>query len=112
MQSLKRIKAITGQKQGNHTIHTVFFITVRTVMTLLTFCNEENRTNRVVSLLLARNSFDPFETLHHSKLFTFEAQVNSFVLKFLGSRSTFTAAAQVFNCHDPSKKFYLEYGSI
>jgi hypothetical protein len=39
---------------------TVFFITVRTVMTLLIYCNEENRTNRVVSLLLARNSFDPF----------------------------------------------------
>jgi hypothetical protein len=42
-ESLKRVKAITGQKQGNHTIHTVFFITVRTVMTLLTYCNEENR---------------------------------------------------------------------
>jgi hypothetical protein len=60
VQSLKRVKAITGQKQGNHTIHTVFFITVRTVMTLLTYCNVENRTNRVVSLLLARNSIDPF----------------------------------------------------
>jgi hypothetical protein len=60
VQSLKRVKAITGQKQGDHTIHTVFFITVRTVMTLLIYCNEENRTNRVVSLLLARNSFDPF----------------------------------------------------
>jgi hypothetical protein len=56
VESLKRVKAITGQKQGN-TIHTVFFITV---MTLLTYCNEENRTNRAVSLLLARNSFDPF----------------------------------------------------
>ncbi len=28
VQTLKRIKAITGQKQGNHTIRTVFFITV------------------------------------------------------------------------------------
>jgi hypothetical protein len=45
-------------------IHTVFFITVRTVMTLLTYCNEENRTNRVVSLHFARNSFDPFKTLY------------------------------------------------
>jgi hypothetical protein len=60
VQSLKRVKAITGQKQGSHTIHTVFFITVRTVMTLLTYCNEENRMNRVVSLLLPRNSFEPF----------------------------------------------------
>jgi hypothetical protein len=60
VQSLKRVNAITGQKQGNHTINTVFFITVRAVMTLLTYCNEENRTNRVVSLLLARNSIDPF----------------------------------------------------
>ncbi len=64
VESLKRVKAITGQKQGNHTIHTVFFITVRTVMTLLTYCNEESLTNRVVSLLLARNSFDPFWTLY------------------------------------------------
>ncbi len=55
-----RAESKTGQKQGNHTIHTVLFITVRAVMTLLTYCNEENRTNRVVSLLLARNSFDPF----------------------------------------------------
>jgi hypothetical protein len=60
VQSLKRVKAITGQKQGNNTIHTVFFIRVRTVMTLLTYCNEENHTNRVVSLLLVHNSFDPF----------------------------------------------------
>ncbi len=29
-----------------------------------TYCNEENRTNRVVSLLLARNSFDPLQTLY------------------------------------------------
>ncbi len=28
VESLKRVKAITGQKQGNHTIRTVFFITV------------------------------------------------------------------------------------
>jgi hypothetical protein len=48
-----------GQKQGNHTIHTIFFVTVKAVMTLLTYCNEENHTNREVSLLLARNSFDP-----------------------------------------------------
>ncbi len=60
VESLKRVKAITSQKQGNHMIHAVFFNTVRTVMTLLTYCNEENRTNRVVSLLLAGNSFDPF----------------------------------------------------
>jgi hypothetical protein len=33
-------------------------------MTLVTYRNEENRTNRVDSLLLARNSFDPFLTLH------------------------------------------------
>jgi hypothetical protein len=33
VESLKRVKAITGQKQGNHTIRTVFFITVRTVLT-------------------------------------------------------------------------------
>jgi hypothetical protein len=57
---VKRVKAITSQKQGNLMIHTVFFITVRTVMTLLTYCNEENRTNRELSLLLARNSFDSF----------------------------------------------------
>jgi hypothetical protein len=36
------------------------------------------------------------------KSFTSEAQVNPFVLKCLGSRSTFTATAQVFNCHNPS----------
>ncbi len=53
VQSLKRVKAITGQKQRNHTIHTVF-------LTLLTYYNEENRTNRGVSLILARNKFDPF----------------------------------------------------
>jgi hypothetical protein len=41
-----------------------------------------------------------------------EAQVNSFVLKFLSSRSTFTDTVRVFNCHDPSKNFYLGYGSI
>jgi hypothetical protein len=33
-------------------------------MTLLTYCNEENRTNRVNSLLLVRNSFDPIQTPH------------------------------------------------
>ncbi len=60
VESLKWVEAITGQKQGNHTIHTVFFITVRAIMTLLTYCNEENHINRVVSLLLARTSFDPF----------------------------------------------------
>jgi hypothetical protein len=35
------------------------------------------------------------DTVVHSKLFTSEAQVNPFILKFLGSRSTFTATAQV-----------------
>jgi hypothetical protein len=46
------------------------------------------------------------------KSFTSEAQVNSFVLKFLGSRSTFTATAQVITAiirveyfHIPSKIF-------
>jgi hypothetical protein len=33
-------------------------------MTLHAYRNEESRTNRVVSLLLARNSFDPFQTPH------------------------------------------------
>jgi hypothetical protein len=28
LESLKRVKAITGQKHENHTIRTVFFITV------------------------------------------------------------------------------------
>jgi hypothetical protein len=56
-------KAITGQSQGNLTIRTV-----RAVMTLLTYCNEENRTNRVVTLLLARNSYDPIQTSHGNRL--------------------------------------------
>jgi hypothetical protein len=33
-------------------------------MTLHAYRNEENRTNRVVFLILARNSFDPFQTSH------------------------------------------------
>jgi hypothetical protein len=37
-------------------------------MTLLTYCNEENRTNRVVTLLLARNSYDPIQTSHGNRL--------------------------------------------
>jgi hypothetical protein len=32
-------------------------------MTLLTYCNEENRMNRVVSVLLARNSFGSLEII-------------------------------------------------
>ncbi len=60
VQSLKRVKAITSQKQGNHTIRTVFFITVSKLCHYSSYRNEENRTNRVVSLLLARNNFDPF----------------------------------------------------
>jgi hypothetical protein len=33
-------------------------------------------------------------------------RLNSFVLKCLGFRSTFTASVRVFNCHDSSKKFF------
>ncbi len=39
---------------------TTRFIRFSSVMTLLAYSNEENRTNRVFSLFLARNSFDPF----------------------------------------------------
>jgi hypothetical protein len=42
-------------------------------MTLLTYRNEENHTNRVVSLDLARNSFDPFQTSHGIKTDFFRA---------------------------------------
>jgi hypothetical protein len=67
--SLKWVKAISSQKEGNHTIHTVFFITVRAVMTLLTYRNEENRMNHVVTFLLARNSFDLIQTSHGTSYF-------------------------------------------
>ncbi len=55
VQSQKRVKAITSQKQGNHTIRTVFFITVSKQCHYSSYRNEENRMNHVVSLLLTRN---------------------------------------------------------
>ncbi len=44
--------------------HLLDRVMVRTVMTLLTYSNGENRTNRKVSLTLACNSSDPFQTSH------------------------------------------------
>ncbi len=64
MRSLKWVDAIMGQNQGHHTIFKVFFITVKNVMTSLTYHNEENHTDRLVFIILARNTFDLFQTTH------------------------------------------------
>jgi hypothetical protein len=50
----KESKSYYGPKARKSHDSYGFLLYGRTVMTLLTYCNEENRTNRVVSLLLTR----------------------------------------------------------
>jgi hypothetical protein len=51
-------------------------------MTLHAYRNEENRSNRAVFLILAQNSFDPFQTSHGNNYAIFsKIKMIVFVLK-------------------------------